>query len=62
VSTTRTTPTPTPKDKGQDRPSRPDYGPRGHIGWIVADSLATGLVAAVLLVAAPFIPRPSTAS
>jgi pimeloyl-ACP methyl ester carboxylesterase len=31
-------------------------GPRGHISWIVAGSLATGLVAAVLLVAAPFIP------
>ena len=47
---------PTPKDKGRDRPSHPDPGPRGHIGWIVAGSLATGLVAAVLLVAAPFIP------
>jgi pimeloyl-ACP methyl ester carboxylesterase len=29
---------------------------KGHIGWIVAGSLAAGLVAAVLLVAAPFIP------
>jgi pimeloyl-ACP methyl ester carboxylesterase len=47
---------PTPKDKGRDRPSPPDPGPRGHIGWIVAGSLATGLVAAFLLVAAPFIP------
>jgi pimeloyl-ACP methyl ester carboxylesterase len=47
---------PTPKDRGRDRPSRPDPGPRGHIGWIVAGSLATGLVAAVLLVAAPFLP------
>jgi pimeloyl-ACP methyl ester carboxylesterase len=37
-------------------PARPDPGPRGHIGWIVAGSLATGLVAALLLVAAPFIP------
>jgi pimeloyl-ACP methyl ester carboxylesterase len=53
VTTTPTTPT--PKDNGQDRPSRPDPGPRGHIGWIVAGSLATGLVAALLLVAAPFI-------
>ena len=50
-----TTPIPTPEDKGQDRPSRPDPGPRGHIGWIVAGSLATGLVAALLLVAAPFV-------
>ena len=47
---------PTPKDKGQDRPSHPDPGPRGKIGWIVAGSLATGLVAAFLLAAAPFIP------
>jgi alpha/beta hydrolase fold len=47
---------PTPKDKGQDRPSHPDPGPRGHIGWIVAASLATGLVAAFLLAAVPFIP------
>ena len=47
---------PTPKDKGRDRPSHPDPGPRGHIGWIVAGSLATGLVAAVLLAAAPFVP------
>src|SRR5829696_1229225 len=47
---------PTPKDRGRDRPSHPDPGPRGHIGWIVAGSLATGVVAAVLLAAAPFIP------
>ena len=47
---------PTPKDKGQGRRSHPDPGPRGHIGWIVAGSLATGLVAALLLAAAPFIP------
>jgi pimeloyl-ACP methyl ester carboxylesterase len=53
--------TTTPNDKGQDRPSRPDPGPRGHIGWIVAGSLATGLVAALLLVAAPFIPAEESA-
>ena len=53
---TTTPTTPTPKDKGQDRPSRPGPGSRGHIGWVVAGSLATGLVAALLLVAAPFIP------
>ena len=47
---------PTPKDRGRDRPSHPDPRSRGSIGWIVAGSLATGLVAAVLLVAAPFIP------
>ena len=34
----------------------PGPGPRGSIGWIVACSLATGILAAVLLVAAPFIP------
>src|SRR4029453_72927 len=56
VVTTIPTPTPTPEDKGQHRRSRPGPGSRGHIGWIVAGSLATGLVAAVLLVAAPFIP------
>jgi pimeloyl-ACP methyl ester carboxylesterase len=49
-------PAPTPKDNGPDRLSRPDPGPRGHSGWIVAGSLAAGLVAALLLVAAPFIP------
>src|SRR5215217_1637621 len=47
---------PTPKDQGQGRRSHPDRGPRGHIGWVVAGSLATGLLAAVLLAGAPFIP------
>jgi hypothetical protein len=47
---------PTPKDTGWVRPSHPDPGPRGHIGWVVAGSLATGLVAAVVLAVAPFIP------
>jgi pimeloyl-ACP methyl ester carboxylesterase len=50
------TATPTPTDEGPDRRSRPGPGRRGHIGWIVAGSLAGGLVAALLLVAAPFIP------
>jgi pimeloyl-ACP methyl ester carboxylesterase len=53
--TTTPIPTPTPEDKGPDRPSRPGAGPRGHIGWVVAGSLATGFVAALLFVAAPFI-------
>jgi pimeloyl-ACP methyl ester carboxylesterase len=52
---------PTPKVKGWDRPSHPDPGPRGHIGWIVAGSLATGLVAALLLAVAPFIPAEESA-
>jgi hypothetical protein len=47
---------PIPKTKGRDRPSHPDPGSRGNIGWIVAGSLATGLVAALVLAAAPFIP------
>ena len=47
--------TPTPSDDGRDRPSRADRGPRGHIGLIVAGSVATGLIVALLLVAAPFI-------
>lgn len=56
-SNVTTTPnTPTPNENGSDRPSRAYPGPRGHVGWIVAGSLATGLVAALLLVAAPFIP------
>src|SRR3712207_7419517 len=29
---------------------------RGRLGWIVASSLAAGLVVALLLVAAPFVP------
>jgi pimeloyl-ACP methyl ester carboxylesterase len=49
-------PIPAPEDMGQHGPSRPGPGRRGHIGWIVAGSLAAGLVAALLLVAAPFIP------
>ena len=47
---------PTPKDTGRDRPSYPDPGSRGHIGWIVAGSLATGLVAAVPLCRRPVHP------
>jgi len=43
---TGSAPTPTPP--------RPE--PTGRIGWIVAGSLATGLLTGLLLVAAPFIP------
>lgn len=49
------TPPPIAGEAPADRRS-PDPEPRGHIGWIVAGSLASGLVAALLLVAAPFIP------
>jgi hypothetical protein len=48
-------PSPRPEDKGSGRPPRQDAGPRGHIGRVVAGSLGTGLIAALLLVAAPFI-------
>lgn len=53
-----TTPTPTPPatspDKGPD-PVPASSASRGHIGWVVAASLAVGLLAAPLLAAAPFI-------
>lgn len=45
-----------PRGRGEDRPAGPGPGSRGHVGWIVAGSLATGLGAALLLVAVPFIP------
>ena len=49
MATTRTAPSQVPPSNGSD-PARV-----GHIGRIVAGSLATGLIAALLLVAAPFI-------
>jgi pimeloyl-ACP methyl ester carboxylesterase len=52
VTTTPTSPTP----NAQDRPSGPIPSRKGHIGWIVAGSLVTGVLAALLLAAAPFIP------
>lgn len=45
-----------PKHGGRVPPLRPDRGPRGRIGWVVAGSLATGIICALLLAAAPFIP------
>ena len=48
---------PTPSPGSQDRPARP----RARIGWIVAGSLGIGLVAALLLVAAPFVPAEENA-
>ncbi len=48
--------TPNPQDSGKVRTSRPDPRLTGHIGWILAGSLVTGLVVGLLLVAAPFIP------
>jgi pimeloyl-ACP methyl ester carboxylesterase len=53
-----TTPIPppilSPEGMSRSRPSR-RAGPRAHIGWIVALSLAVGLFTAVLLALAPFI-------
>jgi pimeloyl-ACP methyl ester carboxylesterase len=48
--------TTTTQDRDLQMPGRPEPTPRGHLGLIVAASLATGLVAALALVAAPFIP------
>jgi pimeloyl-ACP methyl ester carboxylesterase len=59
--TTEPTPTAAPKDTDQDRPSTGTTGPRAHIGWIVAGSMAAGFVAALLLVAMPFIPASESA-
>jgi pimeloyl-ACP methyl ester carboxylesterase len=56
VVTTTPTPIPRSKDTGGHRRSRPDRGPRSHIGWIVSGSMAAGFVVSLLLVAAPFIP------
>ena len=53
-----TTPLPVPTATPEDRsvPSSPSAPqPRGRIGWVVAGSLTAGLVAALLLVAAPFL-------
>ena len=49
-----TTPT-TPVDTGPRRQDAADPGRRGRIGWVVAGSLGTGVLAALVLVAAPFI-------
>src|SRR5215208_512188 len=48
--------TTTTQDRDLQMPGRPEPTPRGHLGLIVAASLATGLGAALALVAAPFIP------
>src|SRR5215213_11085072 len=55
MATSRVDRTPTSED-----PASPQRR-RGRIGWIVAASLAAGLVAAALLVAAPFIPAEESA-
>ena len=55
TTTPRSVPTASPDD-GSGRPSPSASEPRGQIGWIVAGALTAGLVAALLLVAAPFVP------
>jgi pimeloyl-ACP methyl ester carboxylesterase len=55
VTTTPTPPNASPPDRDQDGPFRRSPESRGRIGWVVAGSLAVGLVAAFLLAAAPFI-------
>ena len=54
-TTTQSAPAPA-QAGGEDRPES-----RGHLGRIVAGSLATGLAAALLLAAAPFIPAKESA-
>jgi pimeloyl-ACP methyl ester carboxylesterase len=55
VTISPTRPTPAPQHESQQGSSRLDSERKGHIGWVVVCSLTAGLVAAVLLVAAPFI-------
>jgi pimeloyl-ACP methyl ester carboxylesterase len=47
---------PTAPVADQNPATDPRPAPRGRLGWIVAASLAVGVLAAMLLVAAPFIP------
>lgn len=54
--TTSPTPTPPATAPGKAADSIPaSSASRGHIGWVVVASLAVGLLAALLLAAAPFI-------
>jgi hypothetical protein len=56
VTTPLPVPTPTPEDRsGRGSPSATPES-RRHVGRVVAGALTTGLVAALLLVAAPFVP------
>jgi pimeloyl-ACP methyl ester carboxylesterase len=54
-------PAPSPAPATKIAPTGLEPRPRGHIGWIVAGSLTAGLVAALALVAAPFIPAEGNA-
>jgi len=50
----------TAQDRGLQQSGRVQPAPGGRIGLIVAASLATGIIAALALVAAPFIPARET--
>src|SRR3954452_7417582 len=52
---TAATPT-SPTLRGQDSSPGPEPSQKGHVGWVMAGSLVTGGLAALLLAAAPFIP------
>lgn len=45
-----------PVSTGPDRPPAGNLSRKGHLGWSVAGSLATGVLAAFLLAVAPFVP------
>ena len=55
MATTPRTPLPGPLSSSPNHPSPHGPGARWRIAWIVTGSLAAGLLAALLLVAAPFI-------
>ena len=47
---------PSPTSKGKARPPGLQPSGKGDPGWVVASSLATGVLASILLAGAPFIP------
>jgi len=55
------TTTSTPAGRHAAGPPTPDAPRRGHIGRVVAGSLALGVLAALVLVAAPFVPARESA-
>src|SRR4051794_29785933 len=63
VTTTRSSGQEVPRQSGGISGAKTQEGPtpRGHIGLIVAGSLATGLLSALLLVFVPFVPAKETA-
>jgi pimeloyl-ACP methyl ester carboxylesterase len=45
-----------PTSMGEDGMPGPDPSQKGHVGWMVAGSMATGVLAAFLLASAPIVP------